>query len=164
MTVNTRGVARRSVKLDSLEELWAELGRLEAAHGAGTLAHTGNWTPGQVLQHLAIYTRCSLDGFPPGRPAAPVRWAATVLLKRRAVAGRQPPPGIKLPVSFAYLAPEPDVTFAEGLGQLRGTIRRVRDGERFSQASPLFGPLTHEQWTRLHLGHCELHLSFLDPG
>lgn len=48
--------------------------------------------------------------------------------------------------------------------RLRRQIQRVQDGERFTQASPIFGKLSHEQWVNLHLKHAELHLGFLDPG
>jgi hypothetical protein len=28
--------------------------------------------------------------------------------------------------------------------------------------SPIFGTMTHADWTGLHCGHCGLHLGFLD--
>ena len=48
---------------------------------------------------------------------------------------------------------------------LRETIARVKEkGEEFSHPSPIFGEFTHEEWTRLQLGHCQLHLGFMHPG
>ncbi len=73
MTVNTKTAERRDVSFRTLEDLVADLDRVEAAHRAGTLTHTGNWTPGQVIQHCAIFMRCAMDGFPPGKPPAPIR-------------------------------------------------------------------------------------------
>ncbi len=163
MPINTRHAARRDVSYGSLDELAADLDRIAAACASGTLAHTGNWTPGQVCQHLARFWRCSLDGFPPGRPPAPMRWVAILLFKRKAVTGAPPPPGFKVPAQVTFLHPDSDVTDAQGIDELRTCIERVRDGERLSHPSPLFGRLTHDQWLRIQLGHCSMHLSFLHP-
>jgi len=32
-----------------------------------------------------------------------------------------------------------------------------------TRPSPLFGPMSYEEWIKLHLRHSELHLSFLIP-
>jgi hypothetical protein len=55
----------------------------------------------------------------------------------------------------------PDTTFDAGMSQLRAQITRTRAGEPFDKPSTLFGHLTHDQWLRIQLGHCQLHLSFL---
>ncbi|MFI4892885.1 MAG: DUF1569 domain-containing protein, partial [Phycisphaerales bacterium JB058] len=69
--VNTKTAPRRELSFGSLDELGAELDRLEAAGAAGNLGHTGNWTPGEILDHLANFWTCSLDGFPPGKVPMP---------------------------------------------------------------------------------------------
>lgn len=60
--------------------------------------------------------------------------------------------------------PPDDVTLPEAVARMRRVIERVAAGERFARPSPLFGPLTHEEWVTLHLRHCELHYSFAYPA
>jgi len=165
MTINTKTAPRRTLKFNSLADLSAELDRLESAHRAGTLRHTGNWTPGQIFQHLAIFMRCAADGFPPGKPPLLMKLFMQLVIKRLAVRGDSPPPGIKLPPEAAFLIPKGDVTFDAGLSELRTVISRVTErGEKFTHPSPVFGKLTHEQWAKLHFGHCQHHLGYLQPS
>jgi len=72
MTVPTKTAERRAVELHTLDDILAEVDRLEAAHNAGTLARTGNWDAGQILWHCAAVFRASLDGFPEN--ARPPLW------------------------------------------------------------------------------------------
>ena len=164
MTVNTKQAARRTLAFESLDDISADLDRLEAAHRAGTLRHTGNWSAGQIFQHCAIFMRCAIDGFPPGKAPALLRWVVTLFFKRKAVSGKAPPAGIKLNTQMSYVVPQPDVSFDEGLSEIRAQLARIKAGERFTKPSPLFGEMTHEQWSALQCGHCSLHFSFLHPN
>lgn len=78
--------------------------------------------------------------------------------------GSQLKPGIRLPRSAAALLPSEGVSVGEGVGALRGQLERVARGERMEATSPLLGPLTHEQWERLHLSHCNMHFGFVRAG
>ncbi len=158
--VNTRRASRRDLDFDDLDDLPRELDRIEAAAAAGTLTTTGNWTPGQNLEHCAIFMRFAIDGFPFRAPFW-IRWPSQIFVKWLVVRGGSPPAGIALRGNLAALRPGDATSFAEGLAELRLQIGRIRAGERFTAPSPLFGRLTHEQWTRIQLGHCTLHLSFL---
>lgn len=160
--VNTRRVARRHVKLACLDCLTSELDRIEAAHRAGTLRTLGNWSAGQILQHISKFMRFAIDGFPPGGPPWILKVGAQILFKRKAIERGPPPAGIKLPAGAAYLMPNDVVSFEDGLRALREQIARIERGERFSHPSPLFGALTHEQWMKLQLGHATMHLGFLE--
>ena len=40
-------------------------------------------------------------------------------------------------------------------------MARIEGGERMSKPSPVFGPMTHEEWEQLHCRHAELHFSFI---
>lgn len=165
MSVDTRKARRRELDFKSLAEVSADLDRLESAHHAGTLKASGNWTPGQVFEHLAIFMACPIDGFPPGKPPLHIWLLTRWIIRPVALKGGPPPAGIKLPKEAAFLLPPEGTSFEKGIGDLRRQITRVTEkGERFTHPSPVFGPLTHEQWTTLQLGHCKLHLSFLDPG
>ncbi len=160
--VNTKQAPRRLLKFASMAELSAELDRIEAAHRAGTLRTTGNWSPGQILQHVGKFMRFPIDGFPPGKPPWLVRAIVQIVFKKKAIQGAPPPPGIKLPAGAAYLLPDDSVSFDAGMAFLREQIARIGRGERFAHASPLFGKLTHEQWTKMQLGHCAMHLGFIE--
>lgn len=160
--VNTRRVVRRQVKLACFDCLRSELDRVETAHHAGTLRTLGNWSAGQILQHISKFMRYAIDGFPPGGPPWILKVIAQILFKRKAIEGRPPPAGIKLPEGAAYLLPDDAVSFEDGLGALREQIARIERGEHFSHPSPLFGALTHEQWMKLQLGHATMHLGFLE--
>lgn len=161
MAVNTRQAERREVRLESLEDLRAEVERIAVAERAGTLRRTGNWSTGQAFEHLGKFMAMSIDGFPP--EALPPLWvrAAARLMKRRAIAGKPAPAGLKLPAEATFMLPREVVSLEEGEALLLRQLDRVRAGERFEKPSPAFGELSHEQWTGLHLGHAKLHLSFL---
>lgn len=163
--VNTKQAQRRDLKFNSIDDLSAELDRIQHAHDAGTLSTTGNWSPGQNLQHLAIVWKAGIDGFPPEmKPPFFIKWPARWLFKKRATAGETAPAGIKLPKQASKIIPVAQVAFDQGMHQLREQIARTTGGERFAAHSPIFGDMTHEQWTNLQLGHCQLHLGFLQPG
>ncbi len=159
--VNTKAAPRRELSFASLDELSAELDRLDAAEAAGNLGHTGNWTPAQIIEHIGIFWTHSLDGFPPGRPPLPMRVLVQLFFKKSAAQGKQPPTGIKLPKQAAYFLPKDDAQFAHSMEKLRTCIERVRRGDSYVPASPLFGKLARDEWTRMHLGHCGMHLSFI---
>lgn len=164
MTIDTKAVPRRSLRIGSLDEALGELSTIEGAIDAGTIGHTGNWTPGEIMDHCAIFIRCTIDGFDGSAPA-PVRWIARAMLKKSAVNPEKPfPAGYKLPKQAASMLPEPGVDDREGLRRLREQIGRLQAGERMTQPSPLMGPLTHDEWMVMQLKHLDLHLSFIVVG
>ncbi|MCA9294225.1 MAG: DUF1569 domain-containing protein [Phycisphaerales bacterium] len=163
--MNTKTANRRTVQFNSIADLEQELEALQSASTAGTLRTTGNWTPGQIFQHCARFWRSAIDGFPADmKPPLWMKWTAQLLLKRMAVRGSPPPPGIKLPPQAEALLPDDSVSFDEGLSELRAQLDRTKAGDQFAAVSPLFGKLTHDQWQRMQLGHCQLHLGFLHPN
>lgn len=163
MTVDTKTSDRREVTFTTVDGMRADLDALMAAHERGTLRSTGNWTPGQVLEHIAKFWGYALDGFPPGKPPLLLRIIAQLLFKKGVRRGDTPPPGFKIPDKAAFLRPDDDVTFEQGMGELRAVIDRTEAGTRFIPESPLFGPLTQDEWRNLQLGHARMHLSFLLP-
>ncbi|MCL4220248.1 MAG: DUF1569 domain-containing protein [Phycisphaerales bacterium] len=160
-TINTRTAAHRSLRFGSLESLEAELARIEAASAAGTLRTTGNWTLGQICEHLGKFVRCSYDGFD-GRPPLPVRVLGRLVFKRLAMGDGPVPRGIRLPKDAVSSLPDPDITHGAGIALLRTQLARIHSGEQMRQPSPLFGSLTHEQWLHLHLKHAAMHLGFVE--
>jgi len=161
-----KAAPRRALRFTALDDLAADLDAIEAGHRAGTLVTTGNWTPGENLHHCAKVWAFSLDGWPPdAKPPGWLKFLATPFIKKSAVSGKPAPVGIPFPKGLeSAFGPKPGVTFEEGMGLMRSGVSRVKAGERFTHPSPLFGPLTHDEWLRLHLGHCAMHLGFLHPG
>lgn len=163
-SVNTRKAPRRALRFAGLDDLIAELDRIQQAHDAGSLRTTGNWTAGQILGHLAAFWQAAIDGFPPEMaPPWAVRVAARLLFRRKAISGATTPAGFKPPrAARAHMEFGPETTFEAGMSSLRAQIERTRRGERFAKPSPLLGELTHDEWLRLQLGHCQLHLGFVE--
>lgn len=164
--VNTKKAERRELKFNCTDCLKRELENVEAAHRAGTLGTTGNWTPAQCFEHCARTWAAAIDGFPETfKPPAPVKLMAKLLFKKKAISGQTAPAGIKPPKAVTdALEVGPEADFDESLAHLRSQIARTDNGERFTKPSPLFGQLSHDEWLKLQLGHCQSHLGFLKPG
>ena len=165
MTVNTAKATRRPLQFKCLGCLRAELDRIDAAHRAGTLAHTGNWTPAQVLDHCAVLWEAALDG---GQPPAPFiarlfgRFMKGSLLKPE---GGSMKPGFILPKDAAHLLPRAGVTMPEAMARIRKVVSRLDAGERMTHPSAWLGPMTHDEWLRLNLNHTQMHAGFITyPG
>jgi Protein of unknown function (DUF1569) len=167
--VKTKNAPRRSCAYATLIELNQDLDRIESAHRAGTLVKTGNWTPGMILEHVAIGFEFSLDGFPI-KVAAPARAIFSLMMKKKLLSGGAFPAGIsplpKFLVKGDPAAAEPNerVTFDEGLKRLKEVLLRLEQGAKMIKPSPVFGELTHDESVRLQLSHAALHLGFLDPN
>src|SRR5688572_24347585 len=71
MAVDTTKVqGRRTLRFATLEEMLADAERL----AAGPSRTLGNWSLGQILDHLAVWLEFPLDGFPITVPWY-IRWA-----------------------------------------------------------------------------------------
>lgn len=159
--VNTKTAAHRALRFDSLDALEAELCRIESALAGGTARVTGNWSVGQICEHVGKFIRCSFDGFD-GGPPLPVRVLGRLVFKRLALGDGPVPRGIRLPKEAVSLLPGAAVSDADGIQLLRAQMARMRAGEQMRQPSPLFGRLTHDQWMHLHLKHAAMHLGFVE--
>ena len=147
---------RRKVEYASLRDVLADAERISQ----GEVKVLGNWSAGQIFQHLAKSLDTSIDG-----SDAKFFWLFRLmgrLMKKRVLNGPMPP-GFKLPASAARtLVPGPTST-DEGLAALRVAIAR-QEREPNRAPSPFLGPMTKEEWNQLHLNHAALHMSFLVPG
>jgi hypothetical protein len=160
--INTKKVRdRRMLRFSTLDDVLRDAEMLAEAARRGTLRATGNWTLGQALAHLATWVNMPFDGYPEMRPPAP--W---MRLLRPAISwwlvNKGFPAGVRI-------AGAPGGTFGiepcemeEGLSRLRAAFGRLAS-EAPTQTSPVFGPMTHEEWIKFHLRHAELHLSFFHP-
>ncbi len=149
-----RNAQRRSLQFSEMREVIADI---QLLHDAG-YDRAGNWSLSQVCDHLAVFFRGSLDGFTQKLP-----WIIRVLFGRmifRSIIRKGMGEGIKVPKGFLPGDARDDARAATELIEL---IERFRDHSGEYQPSPLFGQLTREEWTQLHLIHCAHHLSFLVP-
>ncbi len=147
---------RRRLSFANLDDVVADAEAL----GGGEIRTTGNWTAPLIVQHVARLIGHSIDGFPATAPWY-VRRAGR-LFKKRALRGPMPP-GFNFGPKMPFLAPDEDVTWAAAVELLRANAHRARTQE-MSVASPILGPMTHEDWTRFHCRHAELHFSFMHPA
>lgn len=159
--INTKTAPRRELAFHCTGCLREELARIEEAERSGTLVHTGNWSPGENLDHVARVWEYALDGFPPEAKANLVIRLVARITKGRMTSGRTLPAGFGFGSAASYMAPRAGCTVAQGLARLRAVIDRLDRGERMSHPSPAFGPMTHDEWMRLHLAHAQLHLGFI---
>jgi hypothetical protein len=152
----TKVKGRRELHFSNLTEVQAEAERL----AAGPVRQLGNWPLGYSLAHLAGAIKMSLDGADFKAPFY-IRLFAP-LIKKRLLRGPMKP-GFQLPQQATeQLMPKNSISTQEGLSQLRTQIERL-NREPHREPSPVFGPMTREEWDQLHLRHSELHLSFYVP-
>lgn len=154
MPINTKKVeGRRRVRYESLHDLLADAQRLSGS-GARTL---GNWSQGQIYEHIARALDASIDGSDFSLPA-PVRWVMSLLMKRKFLE-KEIPAGFKTTKPFL---PE-ETTVEEGLASLQRAIAR-QDQESERVPHPAFGNISREEWNDFNLRHAEMHMSFIVNG
>ncbi len=147
---------RRRLRFNSLDEILADARLLASAE---IKAH-GNWTPGQIIGHVARAMNGSIDGIP-FRAPMPLRIIGRVI--RNVPLNRGLPGGFKIPESAkAKAVPEPDFSIEEAVDQLAQAIERT-GRETMNQVHPVFGRLSHAQWYLFHCRHAENHFSYLVP-
>ncbi len=154
--VDTKKAERRSLRFDSLADVKAEVDRL----AAGAVRPTGNWTLAQAIDHLAAIVEGSLDGIPARAPWF-IRMLSPLFRKKALNVGIDP--GIQLTGDMTIVLPRDAVTLDAAMARMNRVFQRLNGGEQMAQPSPVFGRMTHEEWSKLHMRHAELHLSFMHP-
>lgn len=159
-TINTAKVNdRRELNFKSLDDIAGEIERLAQARKLKTV---GNWTPGQILRHLAIVMNGAVDGLEIPLPffmriIVPIM----VFFRKSAFLNGRMPSGIQLPKAATETLVPPPTTWEEGLATIRSAIQRFQAAPVL-KPHPFMGELSRDEWTKLQCRHCELHLSFLD--
>ncbi len=149
----------RKLHWNSLNEVLAELDRIETAEREGKLKATGSWTPGQILTHLAAWIEYGYEGYPIKRPSLPFRWILRWMLPGMLSGGMRP--GVRIPGIKEGTVGQEDVSTLEGIDRYRAALQRLLRGEPCPFDSPAFGRMSAEDRIRLNLRHAELHLGFL---
>lgn len=149
-------VARRAVQYKTLSEVVRDAEQLLPSH------HTvGKWTFGQICQHLAKAMNATIDGFGFQAPWW-ARWFIAPLLKNSLLT-KPMKPGFNLPSRAASLFPDEHISAEEGLSQLKAAVDRLAH-ERPTAPHPFLGKMASEEVMQLQLRHCEMHMSFIQPG
>lgn len=162
MTDSEPAPVHRVLRLSTPDDVLAEAMRIADADRAGRLRQGGNWAAGQSFGHLATWINFAYDGYPPElRTMWIIRVFAKLLLKKKFIKGPMRP-GVRIPgVKGGTVATAPMST-EQGMDMLRKAWARLAAVAPHAP-NPLIGPLTHDEWKRLHLRHAELHLGFLHP-
>ena len=160
--INTKKVRdRRALQFETVDDVLRDAELLAEAARRGTLRVAGNWSLGQALGHLATWVNMPFDGYP---EMPPPKWWMRPLrpLMRWWLVNKGFPAGVRIEgVPGGTFGIEP-CEVDEGLRRLRSAFGRLA-AEAPMQTSPVFGPMTREEWTNFHLRHAELHLSFFHP-
>jgi len=146
--------ARRPLTFASLDQVMPDVDRLLLGHRT-----VGNWTLGQICNHLTRAFISTVEGF---RFSAPwiVRKTVGPLLVRRLLKYSRFPEGAPLPQKFLPKPTDDDRAEAEAL---RAAIGLLRAHHGPLAAHPLGARLSHADWARFHCIHCAHHLSFVLP-
>jgi len=157
---NTKHVTdRRQLRLNTVDEVLADIDKIVAAEKAGTLRTSGNWTAGQAMGHIAAWINYAYEGFPMGPPPWPIRVILGFLKKKYLREGM--PTGVMIPkVKNGTFATEV-LSIDEGATRLRKALNRLKSGEPAKFKSPAWGDMPDSERVALNLRHAELHLSFL---
>ncbi len=161
-------VQRRTLHFESLDHAQAEARRLLGTQ----YTRAGQWSLAQNCDHLSMFMRYSLDGFP--KKLLP--WPINALVRRIALrpsffekgmpAGLPTAPFLKPSAVDAPTGETAARADAEAVERFCQECDRVAErrasGGRF-EPSPIFGKLSPEMWTAVHTKHAELHLGHLVP-
>jgi hypothetical protein len=147
---------RRELMFHSIDEVLREVDALLEGARAGRVKTCGNWTLGQILNHLAAWAEYSYTGMPMKVP-----WFVRLLLRGRRHKFINEPmrAGVRIPkVEGGTLATEP-AEVEPAAGRYRAVLERLKR-EHPNRKHPIFGDMPHEDWIKLQLRHAELHLGF----
>src|SRR5262249_19663180 len=143
MPIDTAKVAgRRELHFATLQDIVVDLDDISKKR----LRALGNWTPGQIYQHLATAMNYTIDGFP-FTVSWPFRIIGKLFIKKRLINDHMAA-GFRLPAQAAKALIPPPTTEEDGLRALRNAICRLQN-ERNRAPSPFLGKLSREESDKL---------------
>ncbi|AGA25058.1 DUF1569 domain-containing protein [Singulisphaera acidiphila] len=145
---------RRTLSFATLDRVMPDVDQLLEGHET-----LGNWSLGQICNHLATGITGSVDGFPFRTPWIYRKTLGAVRRRRVFQTGRMAT-GVQLPSRFC---PKPGLDARAEAEALRATLRYYAGYQEPLAMHPIFGELTRDEWSRLHAIHCAHHLSFVLP-
>lgn len=157
MTLDTAKITgRRLLKLTTLDAVKRDVDALPL----GKVRSLGNWSPGQVYQHIANAMNATIDGFQFTVPWY-FRLMGRLFFKNHFIK-KGFSPGFQLSPEAAKQLVPPPTDEATGRTALLAAIERLRT-ESHRTPSPFLGDLTREESDTIQCRHAEHHLSFLIP-
>lgn len=145
----------RQVHFSTFDELLDDTRRL---HAAG-YRRGGQWTLGQICEHLAYFIEGSVQGF-----SLRIPWFVRAIARRFFLPSMlkhgKMRPGLATP---QRPLPEPAADESPAVERLRRAVEQFESHVGPYAPSPIFGRLTPDDWRRLHLIHAAHHLAFLEP-
>lgn len=145
-----------SLRFESLPEI---LRHVEGC-GRGPVETTGNWSAGQIVQHIAEAIAHSIDGY--DVKASATHRARSRLMKSRFLR-KGFPTGITLPDEMSHLLPDDDAGWDAAVANLRAEVERA-ETVTLAADHPFLGKLSDAEWRQFHCRHAELHFGFLRPA
>jgi hypothetical protein len=145
---------RRTLNFALLDEVMPDVERLLAGHST-----VGQWSLGQICNHLARTISGSVDGFPTLAPWLIRRTVGPLAFRGVDRLGRLPT-GVK---AAAYLIPPPGLDARAEAEALGAAIARFQALTGPAGEHPFFGRMSLARLTRAHCLHCAHHLSFARP-
>jgi hypothetical protein len=145
---------RRPLSFSNLSEVMPDVDR--ALRGYDKV---GNWSLGQVCNHISGALRFTVEGYPARAPWL-VRVTIAPLVFRRVMKTGQMPENARVPDVFL---PKPALDDRAEAEALRGAIQLYVEHTEPMALHPFFGKMTRSQWDRFHCIHAAHHLSFLLP-
>lgn len=145
---------RRTLNFAGLDEVMPEVDRLLQGHRT-----LGNWSLGQIGNHLMGSFQSSVEGYPGSAPWL-VRKLIGPVVKRRLFSTGRIAEGATLPAEYA---PKPGLDARAEAEALRAAIRLFAAHSGPMAPHPLFGRMTAEEWQRFHCIHAAHHLGFVVP-
>lgn len=158
----TDKIQKRSVELDSLDDVVAEAVRLLE----GGYKSKGQWNLAQTCFHIAEWSRFPMDGFP--KPPLFVR-AIFGIMRMTGMSERMKTNILKNGFKPGTpTAPEtvgqPDTTSDQkAVEELKTVVERMKTYNARTHPSPLFGDMDRDVWFRVTVLHAKHHFGFLDP-
>lgn len=146
---------RRPLRFDHLDDVVREAESLLAAG----YTRAGQWSLGQMCDHLAQTVERCQDGFPMMMPA-PIRWLITWIAWKKVLRHEQINRAVPAP---KWLQPPDQIEDRAGVERLKAAIARYHKHTGPLHPSPVFGKMSADDWRAVHLWHSEHHLSFLHP-
>jgi Protein of unknown function (DUF1569) len=160
MPIDTRRIKnRRKLRFETFKAALDEVESLVALEKEGKLQRLGNWSLAQSLNHLSTWMEYAFTGAP-----VPAPWFVKLMVRpfRGVILNK----GMMAGVNIRGI---PNGTLGQDDGPLDPALARFRTATtRLNAECPktpnvLFGTLNHEDWKKLNLRHCELHLGFYVP-
>jgi hypothetical protein len=146
---------RRELSFERLEQVMPEVDRLLD----GGYDRAGQWSLGQICQHLSRTFRSTIEPEPRGAPRVIRATLGSWLFRHMVRTGRMKS-GVPGPRGFM---PDTAVEDRAGAEELRDMIPQFL--ERLPQTfdHPFFGRVSRDDFLRLQCVHCAHHLSYAIP-